>query len=227
MELVCQDCSIMPLIRFSFIKEGIIIVIINCKCGRKFHNLSTFITKYKNIIKKDNENKNIINIESEDNNNSDNIIYFCETCFQNIYKELNPEHNGHKLIKINKNNLLIEDEEFERISKNLKLAENKILVYLPEMKEMLLKDCKNDKEKKEIENLAALNLYKNNLILGFLKLVYDLYSKNKNNNSLTYQISQNLKLNCDYNLNKYNLDLKNICKERFVSFLKSCMVIFI
>ena len=56
-------------------------------------------------------------------------------------------------------------------------------------------------------------------------MVYDLYSINKKNNTLTYQISQNLKYNCDYNLNKYNLDLKNICKERFVSFLKSCMVL--
>ena len=223
MELICNDCSIMTLIRFSFVKEGMIIVIINCKCGRKFHDLSTFITEYTDIIKIDKNEK--INTKTEEKQNTDNITYFCETCFQNLYKELGPEHDGHKLIKINKNNLMIEDEEFEKISKNLKEAENKILVYLPEMKEMLLKDCKNDKERKEINNLAGLNLYKNNLILSFLKLVYDLYSINKKNNTLTYQISQNLKLNCDYNLNKYNLDLKNICKERFVSFLKSCMVL--
>ncbi len=37
---------------------------------------------------------------------------------------------------------------------------------------------------------------------------------------------QNWKSNCDYNLNKNNLDLKNICKERFLSFLKSCMILW-
>ena len=120
---------------------------------------------------------------------------------------------------------LIKDEEFEKITEKLKLAENKIEKYLPEMRDMLLKDCKNDSERKEIEYLAEINLYKNNLVLSFLKLVYDLYSINKKNNTLTYQIIQNLKSNCDYNLNKYNLDLKNISKERFMSFLKSCLIL--
>lgn len=224
MELICHSCKIMPLIRFSFIKEGVILVVVNCKCGRKFHDLSTFISEYTDIINND-KDKNIELNDNKNKKNSDNLIYFCETCFQNIYNKLGDEHKNHKLIKIDNNNLYIPNDQFEKISKNLKLAQHKILVYLPEMREMLLNDCKNDKERKEINNLADFNMYKNNLILSFLKLVYDLYSINKNNNTLTYQITQNLKHNCDYNLNKYNLDLKNICKERFISFLKSCMVL--
>ena len=230
MELFCQSCNKMPLIKFSFIKEGKILVIINCKCGRKFHDVSTFIADYTNILKTEKE-KEINNNEKENENKiniDDDLIGFCETCFENIYNNNsnnNSEHYEHKLIKINKESLLISNEEFEKISENLKLAENKILKYLPEMKDMLLKDCKSDKEKKEIECSAEINIYKNNLILSFLKLVYNLYSINKEKKTLTYQIIQNLKDNCDYNLNKYNLDLKNICKERFLSFLKSCMIL--
>jgi hypothetical protein len=223
MELFCQNCKEMPLIKFSFIKEGKILVIINCKCGRKFHDVSTFIADYTDILKteKNNQIKNKQNIKSDNN-----LIYFCETCFQNLYNKLNlKEHKEHKLIKIDKKEQLITKEEFEKITEKLKLAENKILIYLPEMRDMLLKDCKNDKEVKEIEHLAEFNLYRNNLLLSFLKLVYNLYTNHKKNNTLTYQIIHNLKSNCDYNLNKYNLDLKNICKERFVSFLKSCMIL--
>ena len=227
MELICQNCKKMPLIRFSFIKEGKIIVIINCKCGRKFHDVSSFIADYTNILK-NNENK-----EKEINNNQrkidNNLIGFCETCFENIYNfdknTINSVHPEHKLKMINKESLLISDEDFEAISEKLKLAENKILKYLPEMRDMLLKDCKNDKEKREIEYSAETNIYKNKLILSFLKLVYNLYTSHKEKKSLTYQIIQNLKYNCDYNLNKYNLDLKNICKERYLSFLKSCMIL--
>ena len=228
MELFCKTCKDMPLIRFSFIKEGKILVIIKCKCGKIFHDVSTFIADYTDILKTDidTKTKNEPKIIHSDNN----LIYFCETCFRNIYKELNSEneyhkHKDHKLIKLDKNKPLITKEEFEKITQKLKLAENKILNYLPEMRDMLLKDCKNDKERKEIEHLAEFNLYRNNLLLSFLKLVYNLYITHKKNNTLTYQIIHNLKSNCDYNLNKYNLDLKNICKERFVSFLKSCMIL--
>ena len=232
MELICQRCKKMPLIKFSFIKEGKILVIIKCKCGRIFHDVSTFIADYTNILKKDKVDKDDKEIEKEkeifDNENKidDNLIGFCETCFENIYNiNKNSIHKNHKLITINKESFLISNEEFENISEKLKSAEYKILKYLPEMRDMLLNDCKNDKEKKEIEYSAEINIYKNNLILSFLKLVYNLYSIHKEKKTLTYQIIQNLKYNCDYNLNKYNLDLKNICKERFLSFLKSCMIL--
>ena len=223
MELFCQNCNEMPLIRFSFIKEGNIIVIINCKCGKKFLDVSTFIVEYTDIIKIEG-NKNTIKINNKPNSDI-NLIYFCEKCFKNIYKDTYSYHKTHKLIKIDKNNPIITEQEFKKITEKLELAENKIKKYLPEMRDMLLKDCKNDSEKKEIENLAENNIYRNNLLLSFLKLVYNLYSINKKNKSLTYQIIKNLKSNCDYNLNKYNLDLKNICKERFMSFLKSCMIL--
>ena len=229
MELICQRCKKMPLIKFSFIKEGKILVIINCKCGRIFHDVSTFIADYTDILKNDKDDKEIgKEKETLDNENNidDNLIGFCETCFENIYNNNNNSiHKEHKLKLINKETFLISNEEFEIISEKLKSAEYKILKYLPEMRYMLLNDCKNDKEKKEIEYSAEINIYKNNLILSFLKLVYNLYSIHKDKKTLTYQIIQNLKYNCDYNLNKYNLDLKNICKERFLSFLKSCMIL--
>ena len=219
MELFCQICKEMPLIKFSYIKEGEIIAIIHCKCGRKFHDVLTFIAEYTNII----------NIEQKQNEkkfeNNSNLNYFCETCFQNIYMNLTSEHKKHKLIEIDKKSPIISDEEFEKITEKLKIAENKVLIYLPEMRDMLLEDCKDEKEKKEIIRISEINFYRNKVLLSFLKLVYNLYLNNKKNNTLTYQIIYNLKSNCDYNLNKYNLDLKNISKERFVSFLKSSMIL--
>ena len=51
MELFCQKCREMPLIKFSFIKEGNILVIIKCKCGKLFHDVSTFMADYTDILK--------------------------------------------------------------------------------------------------------------------------------------------------------------------------------
>ena len=225
MELFCPDCKEMPLIKFSFIKKGIIMAIINCKCGRKFHYLSTFITEYTNILKT-NENNNIIKSIKNNTQSDKDLQYFCETCFQNIYSNENiSNHYKHKLIKIFKNNPIISNKEFEKITKNLEKAEDKICKYFPEMVDMLIKESKNKKEKLEVEYLADSCKFRNNLLIRFLKLVYDLYKINKTKNTLTYQIIYNLKNNSDYNLNKYNLDMKNIKKERFISFLKSCLIL--
>ena len=160
MELFCPNCKEMPLIKFSFFKKGNITVIIKCKCGRKFEFLSTFIVEYTNILKIDNKIKNN---ESENQNSKlkKDLKYFCETCFQNIYKESNikrEKHHNHKLIKIDKNNLIISEEEFETITKNLEKAEDKINKYLPNMIDMLLKDCKKKSDKKEIEVLSDICL---------------------------------------------------------------------
>ena len=57
MELFCKTCKKMPLIKFSFIEEGKILSIINCKCCRKFHDISTFIADYTNILNIDKEKK--------------------------------------------------------------------------------------------------------------------------------------------------------------------------
>jgi len=225
MDLLCPDCKEMPLIRFSFIRKGVIMAIINCKCGKKFHDLSTFIVEYTNILEIKQKEK-IISSKIINPKSDKELAYFCENCFQNIYNENILKHDGHKLIKIDKENIIISEEEFCKITSNLKEAENKVKNYLPEMRDMLLNDCTKKSEKVEIENLSEISLYKNNLLLKFLKLVYDLYKLNKENRTLTYQIIQNLKFNCDYNLNKYNLDIKNIKKERFVSFLKSCLILF-
>ena len=224
MELLCPECKEMPLIKFSFIKKGNIIVIIHCKCGRKFDFLSTFIVEYTNILKI-NEKKNIIISDNKQLEKDKNLKYFCKTCFQNIYDEKIINHKYHELIKIDKNCPIITDNEFDIITKNLEKAEDKITKYLPKMIDMLIKDCNKKSDKKEIEVLSEICLYKNNLIIKFLKLVYNLYKENKNNNTLNYQIIYNLKENSDYNLNKYNLDIKNIKKERFISFLKSCLII--
>ena len=51
MNLLCPSCNEMPLIKITFIKKGKVLVIIKCKCGRKFHDLSTFIVEYTNILK--------------------------------------------------------------------------------------------------------------------------------------------------------------------------------
>ena len=93
------------------------------------------------------------------------------------------------------------------------------------MRDMLLNDSKNEKEKIEVINLTNNNIYTNNLLLDFLWVVYKLYEINNKQNSLTYQIIYNLKENSDYNLNKYNLDIKNIKRERFISYLKSCLIL--
>ena len=223
MDFLCPYCKEMPIVNFSFIEKGKVMAIIKCKCGRKFHDLSTFIAEYTDILK---INKNPKSHSEENKIKSDkSLIYFCETCFKNIYNELNSEHEGHKLIKIDKDNPIITEEEFKKITINLEKAEDKVKNYLPEMRDMLINDCSKKSEKKEIENLSAISLYKNNLLISFIKLIYDLYKSNKKSNSLTYQIILNLRQNSDFNLNKYNLDLKNIKKERFVSFLKSCLII--
>ena len=225
MDLVCPYCKEMPLIRFSFVRKDKLMTVINCKCGKKFHDLSTFIVEYTNIIKIKEKNNEIILNDNKIKKSDNDLIYFCETCFENIYTNLSSNHNGHKLIKIDKDNPIITNEEFEIITKKLKEAEDKVNKYLPEMRDMLLKECKKKSEKTEIEYLSKISIYKNNLLISFLKLVFDLYKNNKCNNTLNYQMIQNLKLNCDYNLNKYNLDLKNIKKERFISFFKSSLIL--
>ena len=225
MELFCPKCKEMPLIKFTFLKKGKVIVIIKCKCGRKFDYLSTFIVDYTNILKIKEKNDIIKSIKYKPKSDK-NLQYFCETCFQNVYSdEKTSNHDNHKLIKIDKNNPIISSKDYEKITKNLEKAENKILKYLPDMVDMLLKECKKEKEKVEIKYLHESCKFRNNILISFLKLVYDLYTINKKNNTLNYQIIYNLKNNSDYNLNKYNLDMKNIKKERFISFLKSCLIL--
>ena len=222
MNLLCPSCNEMPLIKITFIKKGKVLVIIKCKCGRKFHDLSTFISEY--IIDQNNDKNNII---KETIFSEKKVLYFCETCFINIYDEtnINIEHENHKLIKIDNNNLIITEEEFNKITLNIKEATDKIKNYLPKMRDMLLDNCKDEKEKIEVINLSKNSIYINNLLLDFLWLVYNLYEKNKKQNTLTYQIMYNLKENCNYNLNKYELDLKNIKRERFISYLKSVLIL--
>jgi hypothetical protein len=221
MEFFCPNCEEMPIVNFSFIKKGIAMAIIKCKCGRKFHDLSTFIVEYTNILKT-NKKTNAINNKIESDKS---LQYFCETCFQNIYCENISEHQGHKLIKIDKNDPIITEEKFNKITIELEKAENKVMKYLPNLRDMLLKECSKKSEKVEIQNLSDICIYKNNLLIKFIKMVYNLYKYNKNIHTLTYQMMINLKENVDFNLNKYNLDIKNIKKERFISFLKSCIIL--
>ena len=116
MNLLCPSCNEMPLIKITFIKKGKVLVIIKCKCGRKFHDLSTFISEY--II---DQNKDKNNIIKETIFSEKKVLYFCETCFINIYDEtdIKIEHENHKLIKIDNNNLIITEEEFNKITLNI------------------------------------------------------------------------------------------------------------
>ena len=220
MKLLCPYCKEMPLIKITLFKKGEVIIIINCKCGKKFHDISTFIYDYTDIIIKD-ENKSPIILFSEHNQK---VLYFCETCFINIYNEIISVHDGHKLIKIDENKI-ISESEYDTISNNIKLAKDKIKVYLPQMRDMLLRNSKNEKERIEILNIVESTIYYNNLILECLYLLYNIYDINKRKNTLTYQMIYNLKENSDYNLNKYKLDINTIKKERFISYLKSCLII--
>ena len=228
MKLICKRCEKIPFIKLCYIDEGKIIVRINCKCGRIFHDISTFITEYTDIeIDSLNEKFEKIlenNLIKEKNINIKKLIYFCETCFQNIYNPLDlclEKHEKHNLIKIDETKLILEEESI-KITKNLKMAENKIKEYFPAMRDMLLKETKNEKEKEEIKYYAQFSFEKNKLILSLLKLVYNLYIKEENP---PYQLIYNLKLNSDYNLNKYNLDLKSIEKDKFIVFIKYCLII--
>ena len=213
----------MPLIKTTFIKKGTVLIIIRCKCGKKFHDLSTFTSEY--IIRQEKDQNNSIN---ENNISENKLLYFCETCFLNIYtdNDINTAHKNHKLINISQDNInIITEDEFNKISENIKKATDKIENYLPKMRDMLLNNSKNESEKIEVNNLAKNSIYINNLLLEFLWLVFNLYSKHKKQNSLTYQIIYNLKQNSDYNLNKYELDIKNIKRERFISYLKSVLIL--
>ena len=224
MKLICQKCNKMPFIKLCYIEEGKIIVRINCKCGKIFHDISTFISEYTDINK---EAEIHINFEKEEKIYKNEIIpeknltHFCETCFENIHNNVNENHKNHNLIKINPENE-ISKLELENITKRLKEAENKVKNYLPKMRDMLLNDCKNEKEKDEIKYHSEISIEKNELILNLLKLIYNIYIKEKN---ATFQSMHNLKFNSDYNLNKYILDLKQIEKEKFLIFLKYCLIL--
>jgi hypothetical protein len=228
MKLICKTCEKMPLIKLFYVDEGRVIVRINCKCGKKFHDVSTFVSEYTDIEihqKKENPDEILDNklINQKKICKEKNLYYFCETCFENIYDNLdiNIIHEKHNLIKIDSTNT-IDENELEQINKNLIMAENKIMKYLPEMRDMLLNDCKKEKEKEEIKHYSEFSMEKNILILSLLKLVYNLYISE---NEISYQLIYNLKSNCDYNLNKYNLDLKTIEKDKFIVFLKFCLII--
>ena len=223
MNLLCPSCNEMPLVKITFIKKGSALAIIKCKCGKKFHDLSTFVAEY--IIKTNKEEEEGDNIIKE---NPNKLLYFCETCFLNIYedRDISKEHEGHKIIKISEDeNNIITKEEFDKISINIKKATDKINDYLPKMRDMLLNDSKNEEEKIEVIKLSKNNIYINKLLLDFIWVVYKLYDINNKQKTLTYQIIHNLKENSDYNLNKYNLDIKNIKRERFISYLKSCLIL--
>ena len=95
MELFCPKCKEMSLIKFNFLKKGKVIVIIKCKCGRKFDYLSTFIVDYTNILK-NKEKSDIIKSIKFNPKPDKNLQYFCETCFQNIYNdEKISNHDNH------------------------------------------------------------------------------------------------------------------------------------
>ena len=220
MNLLCPSCKEMPLIKITFMKKGKVLVIIRCKCGRKFHDLSTFVSEY---LTKSNNNQ--IQVIKKPNSK---LLFFCETCFLNIYDDNIEikEHNGHKIIKIDENKeIIITEEEFNNITNNIKEAKDKINDYLPKMKDMLLDNSKSEKDKIEVMNLYNNSIYINRTLFDFLWLVYKIYEVNKKQNSLIYQIIYNLKQNSDYNLNKYILDIKNIKRERFISYLKSCLIL--
>ena len=220
MKLLCPLCNKMPLIKFSFIRESKVMAIIFCKCGKKYHDLNTFFAQYTDIFINDKPDENLT-----PKKDSTKLIAFCETCFENLYDTIPNEHKNHKIIKIDAKNPIMTDEEFIKITEKIEKAEEKITVYLPEMRDMLIEDGKTESDKKEIKILSEINIDRNRSLLDFLKMIYRMYEVNKKNNTLIYQIMQNLKINSDYNLNKYNLDLKNINKERFVSFLKSCIIL--
>ena len=75
MNLLCPSCNEMPLVKITFIKKGSALAIIKCKCGKKFHDLSTFVAEY--IIKTNKEEEEGDNIIKE---NPNKLLYFCETC---------------------------------------------------------------------------------------------------------------------------------------------------
>ena len=121
MKLICQKCNKMPFIKLCYIEEGKIIVRINCKCGKIFHDISTFISEYTDINK---EAEIHINFEKEEKIYKNEIIpeknltHFCETCFENIHNNTNENHKNHNLIKINPENEISKSE-----------LENKKIIY--------------------------------------------------------------------------------------------------
>ena len=154
MNLLCPSCNEMPFVKITFIKKGSALAIIKCKCGKKFHDLSTFVAEY--IIKANKEEKEGDNIIKD---NQNKLLYFCETCFLNIYDDtdISREHQRHKIIKISEdNNNIITKEEFDKISINIKKATDKINDYIPKMKDILLNDSKNKEEKIEVIKLSKI-----------------------------------------------------------------------
>ena len=224
MKLICEKCQIIPLIKIFLYKEDSLIIVVKCKCGKKFHDLTSFIVDYTDLIPEEAEN-NITEQNFKKIDNDNKLLCFCETCFENLNKDSLVDHIGHQLIKIGYDKIIISDEELETISDRLKSAEKKIREYLPNLREMLSNDCKDENEKRNIENIAKNNIFKNTYVYKLVKLFYDIYIFHKTNNSINYQMWKNVQENCDFNLNIYNLDLEHICKEKFFSFLKSSLII--
>ena len=115
------------------------------------------------------------------------LLFFCETCFLNIYDDNIEikEHNGHKIIKIDENKeIIITEEEFNNITNNIKEEKDKINDYLPKMKDMLLDNSKSEKDKIEVMNLYNNSIYINRTLFDFLWLVYKIYEVNKKQNEI-------------------------------------------
>ena len=49
MKLICKRCEKVPFIKLCYLEEGKLIVRINCKCGKLFHDISTFVSEYTDI----------------------------------------------------------------------------------------------------------------------------------------------------------------------------------
>ena len=122
MKLICQKCNKMPFIKICYIDEGKIIISIKCKCGKKFEDLTTFIIEYTDININDRQNEEEIYYENDII--KEDLFYFCETCFENIYND-SSNHSSHKIIKINKE-YLINKDKLDIIHKGLLEAENKV-----------------------------------------------------------------------------------------------------
>ena len=150
--------------------------------------------------------------EKEHNNN--NVISFCQTHNKNICQYCKQEkHKGDEIKDI----IYIKNEQFEKIKNKIENSEKKLndlsknissfISYLKKLIKQIRTEFDKFKNKNELE----------------MKIAYDIiniYEYKKNNNSLNYQIIQNVNNiifnNIDFNFEKNKFDdIKNKLLEQF------------
>ena len=149
------------------------------------------------------------------NNNNNSVMSFCKTHFQNICNRCKLEKHNYDNIE---NFSLLENDFINNLKNNIKNTENN-LIKLSKKVENFISNLKqlSDGIKNEFINFK----HKNEIELRLADDLIQIYEKKKQENSLNYQIIQNVKnliikdVDIDIDFNK-NIDLLLEIKEMLI-----------